>query len=351
MADSTQFHTYTEIVNQSPAWQAVLDESARQDSAIHALWQQANPQQVLFTGCGSTFYLARTAAALFQQSTGIPSQAHPASDLAFFPEITLSPKLRKVMVAISRSGETTETLRAIDSFRAHGGGPVLAITCYDDMPLAQMADFSIVAREAKEISLAQTRSFASMLVAATALALSIGSKPGDRLARLPELGSNLIQQYGGLARTLGEDPTLQRFFFLGSGLYYGLACEGMLKMKEMSLSYSEAFHFFEFRHGPMSMVDPQSLVLGLLSEQAFDREVAVLQQMRAMGARILAFSPCALPTDAADYVVPLPADVRDCERSPLYLPIMQLLAYHRAVGKGLNPDLPTNLTMVVKLDS
>ena len=171
--------------------------------------------------------------------------------------------------------------------------------------------------------------------------------PGE----LPAKGSRLIAAYHDLAARLGAAPAIQRFFFLGSGPLYGLACEAMLKMKEMSLSYSEAYHVLEFRHGPKSMVDATSLVVGLLSENAFVEECAVLADMRRLGARTLAIVPDDKADSAiADSLVTLPDDRSSISPSLVfYLPILQLLAYYRSRSKGLDPDGPRNLTAVVTL--
>ncbi|MCK4961423.1 MAG: SIS domain-containing protein, partial [Anaerolineales bacterium] len=162
----------------------------------------------------------------------------------------------------------------------------------------------------------------------------------------------LIDTYAPLASELGRDTFLQRFFFLGSGPLYGVASEAMLKMKEISLSYSEAYHFLEFRHGPKSMVDDQSVVIGLLSEQAQDHELAVMREMQDLGARtiILAESPNNKIEQAGDSVVALASGLPSGWRAPLYLPFLQLLALQRALAKGLNPDQPANLDPVVILD-
>jgi glucosamine--fructose-6-phosphate aminotransferase (isomerizing) len=147
---------------------------------------------------------------------------------------------------------------------------------------------ALIVREAQEQSIAQTRSFSSMLVLAQAWAwLLANGEHLQTLSSLPAIGDRLISENLDLAQQLGEDRGLDRFFFLGSGPQYGLACEAMLKMKEMSLSYSEAFPFMEFRHGPMSMVNDATLIVGLLSDAARDYEVAVLEEMRALGARTL----------------------------------------------------------------
>ena len=107
----------------------------------------------------------------------------------------------------------------------------------------------------------------------------------DRMPSLPETGERLIQKFEHAARQIGENLDFDRFYFLGSGIRYGLACEVNLKMKEMTLTHSEPFHFLEFRHGPMSMVNEKAVVVGLVSESNFNHEKAVLNEMQALGAR------------------------------------------------------------------
>ena len=140
-----------------------------------------------------------------------------------------------------------------------------------------------------------------------------------------------------MARALGEDGAISKFFFLGSGALYGIACEAMLKMKEMSLSYSEAYHTLEFRHGPMSMVGEDSLVIGLISPEAARPEIRALDEMADMGAAVIAIARTRVENHRH---VGLPADLPSWSMPVLYLPLLQLLAYHRAMLNGCDPDQP-----------
>lgn len=348
---ATTYHTFQEILSQPQAWRGALDEIQAQADAIRDLWQSSTRQEVILTGCGSPYYAARTAALLLQQVGGVPASAHPASELVLFPDMTIGTDHASLLVALSRSGETTETLEAIETFRARTDNPVIGITCYPDSRLARSASHTVLVRDSQEQSLAQTRSLTSMLIAAQGMIFSMAGQPlSDAFLQLPEHCSELLEHHQELGQQLGVDARFERFFFLGSGPFYGLACEAMLKMKEMSLSYSEAFHFLEFRHGPMSMVNERTLIVGLLSETALPHELAVLADMRAMGAHVLAITPVALPARQVDFQVVLSAGLSDVERGALYLPVLQLLAFHRAVRNGLDPDQPTNLTAVVNLD-
>jgi glucosamine--fructose-6-phosphate aminotransferase (isomerizing) len=197
----------------------------------------------------------------------------------------------------------------------------------------------------QEESVAQTRSFASMYVAATAFCAKMAGRRDlvNAMAKLPEVGNWVIGNYESYSKSLGENLSYNRFYFLGSGIRYGLACEVNLKMKEMTLTHSEPFHFLEFRHGPMSMVNENAVVVGMLSDANRVHEAKVLEEMEALGGTV-----ASLGEKEAD--IQFESEIPESVRSVLYLPVLQLMAFYRSLAKGLNPDRPTNLTAVVKLN-
>ena len=353
MTDQYGSHTFTEITSQPVIWNEAVAAFQQQAEALKALWTEGGYDRVLFTGCGSTHYLAVAGAALFQQFTGINSRAYPASEIALLPDFVFLPQSKPLLITISRSGETTETIQAVRVFRERTGNPVISVTCASDSTLAKQADLSFAIDAAQETSVAQTRSFASMLIVVEAIsALLAGRSDLDQLAGLSPVVARLLDEYGDLAKRLGEDPQIERFFFLGSGVLYGIANEAMLKMKEMSLSYSEAFHFLEFRHGPMSMVDEHTLLVGCVSEEAHRQETAVLRQMQQRGAHILALTESDYSAELTESinVVRLASNLPAWARPVVYLPILQLMAYYHALARGQNPDQPANLDFVISLD-
>jgi glucosamine--fructose-6-phosphate aminotransferase (isomerizing) len=342
-------HTLAEINSQPEAWADALQAFAARETELKRAWASLNPNQVVFAGCGSTYYLSQAAAWLFQGLTGVPARACPSSEIVLFGSQVLAKPHDTLLVTISRSGTTTETLIAMDRFRHLGGRAVWGITCYPDSPLAKAADLVLPAEAGQEQSIAQTRSFASMLLLAQAMAAALAGQDILPLNTLPGLGWKLLEQTAPIAQEVGTDPDVDSFFFLGSGPQYGIASEAMLKMKEMSLSHSEAFHFFEFRHGPKSMVNGRTLVVGLLSQQAHTHEEQVLDEMAALGGHTLALAT--LPgTNGGTRRIQLACSLPAWATPVLYLPPLQLLAYCRAVAKGLDPDRPRNLESVVFLD-
>lgn len=341
-------HTYREIKGQSEAWRATL-AAARRISQELAGHLRTDYSEMLFTGCGSTYYLSLTAATLWQTLCRIRARGLPASDVWLFPDSWLS-NTSCLLIAISRSGETTETLQAVKTYRSRTHGDALAITCNPTSTLALDATSVLVAGDALEKSIVQTRSFTSMLLLVQYLAGLVGRRSDylDELEQLPELGMSLMDRYEPMIRSIAGDSRFEQFVFLGSGPMYGLACEAMLKMKETSLSLSEAFHFLEFRHGPKSTVGANTLVVGLLGDTAFDQEVAVLKELQSLGASVLAIAE----SDdglTVDYSVLLNSRLGELARGGLTLPLLQLLAFYRGMAKGLDPDVPTHLNAVVKL--
>ena len=340
----TEWATLREILTQPHAWEQALQVVNRHSLELLSLWNRGDYAQIIFTGCGSTYYLSLAAAALLQELTGKPAKGVPAGELLMYPA-TAYGQGPTLLVAVSRSAETSETIRAVESFKQDRKGEVIVVTNYGERPLGAMGELTIAIPAGQEESVAQTRSFASMYVATTAMAATLTDR--DDLVRamqhLPALGERLIAKYRDLAQSAGSDLELDRFYFLGSGPRYGLACEANLKMKEMTLTHSEPFHFLEFRHGPKSMAGPGSLVVGLLSETNRSLESAVLEDVRALGARTLSLAEREADV-TFDSVLPGPT------RNVLYMPALQLMAYYRAVAKGRNPDRPRNLDAVVKLE-
>jgi glucosamine--fructose-6-phosphate aminotransferase (isomerizing) len=338
-------YTRHEILSQPETWAATLKNIQAQAGALFDFCRAGRYESVIFTGCGSTYYLSLASAALLQQVTGIPARGLPASEIWLYPRSAYVADRRTLLVAASRSGETTETLQACKSFLANARGSLLTLSCYPGKALATLGRMNLVFPEGREESVAQTRAFSTLYLATVALAALWGERRDlmAELDRLPEAGRRLLTNYDPLARDVGQDATLDRFYFLGSGPRYGLACELSLKMKEMSLSHSEPFHFMEFRHGPKAMVTPGTLIVALVSEASRLYETSVLDDMRTLGAQVLAMGESGTEVAFA-------SSVGEAARNVLYLPVAQSLAFYRSLSRGLDPDRLTNLNAVVKLD-
>jgi glutamine---fructose-6-phosphate transaminase (isomerizing) len=341
-------HMIREIRSQGDAWAAAI---AAVDAAApelgHAL--AAAAPFTLLLGAGSSYYLGVATRGAWVRR-GRDAVAAPASEALLHPE--LYPVARGgLVVGVSRSGTTTETLRALTALRASGALSV-GITTTPDAPIATAADFALVIPGAAEDSTVQTRSFSAQLVTVLALAALAGRDEPARsaLRRLPSLASGWIARAEDSVKPLAMAP--ERIYVLGTGDLWGLAMEGALKLKETSLSEAEAFQTLEFRHGPQSMVDEHALIVGLLGDDPAGAETALLREMVQLGARVLLV--CEDPADGdavpGAHVLALRSGLAPEARLPLYLPPLQLLAHHRGVGKGLDPDHPRNLRFSIELE-
>jgi glucosamine--fructose-6-phosphate aminotransferase (isomerizing) len=336
--------TDAEIHSQPDAWRDTLQVLRRHHMELRTMVQQGGYEQVIFTGCGSPYYLGVAAAATLQRVVGVAAAAIPASEIWLNPT-SVVPAGRRLLVALSRSGETTETLRAVARWRDESMGDVLTLSAYPEATLPTLGTLNVLFPAAQEESMAQTRAFTVLHLASVALgALWMDNKAlWEELQQLPDALARILGRYDEQLTALGGDLALERFYFLGSGLRYGLACEASLKMKEMTLSHSEPFHVLEYRHGPKSMVNDATLVMNFRSPVLGTHEEAVLAEVRAMGGRTLTAgeSGCDISFDSG---------LGEVAASVLCLPAAQLVALARARAKGLDPDSPANLSPFVLLD-
>jgi glucosamine--fructose-6-phosphate aminotransferase (isomerizing) len=334
-------HTQREILSQPECWAATLDVVAGLAPQLSELWAQGAFDTVLFTGCGSTYYLSLAAAHVLAQLTGVAARGVPASELLLYPAAVVPARGRTLLVAVSRSGTTSETVAAVQAFLRQGRGQLLVLTCYPASELAQLGALTVPLPHAQEESVAQTRSFSSLYLATVALAAlwAQDNELATALRQLPAAGRRLLETSLGLVERLD----FARCYLLGSGAQYGLACELSLKLKEISLALSEPFHALEFRHGPKSMVSPETLVIGLLGGRTGVHERQVLAEMAELGAQILTIGD-----QEAD--IAFAAGLPELARGVLYLPAVQWLACARALAHNLDPDRPHNLDAVVQLE-
>ncbi|MEA3408438.1 MAG: SIS domain-containing protein [Chloroflexota bacterium] len=324
---------------------------AKKEEAL-SMVERAAEEGILFMGCGSTHYLAQFSARYFQRATGLSCQSSPSSEVFLNPDTLLREGQKPLAVALSRSGRTSETIQAVQEMRGRGS-EALAISCYQDTGLASAASTTISIPEAQEKSFAQTGSFGAMLVAVQTLAALTANDDVllQEIDSLPSQAEDLIARAKPMAKKVGANERYKRISYLGSGPLYGLANEGTIKMKEMSLSLAEAYHFMEFRHGPMSLLDEEHLVVGLVSERTQDYELAVLRDLRERGGSIVVIANENQGlSQAFDTVFALNSSLSERARPVLYLPFLQLMAYYRAMGRGLDPDRPRNVSMAIRLE-
>jgi glutamine---fructose-6-phosphate transaminase (isomerizing) len=345
-------HTIAEILSEPRAWTqclAALEATGQLRGLSGKLPKNA---EWVFVGCGSSFYLAQIAAATWSILTGGPSRAIPASEILLFPKI-LPGFCQPVL--ISRSGQTSEVVDVARFFEQELEIHTLAVTCGNGTALAANSSEVIQLLQADEKSTVMTRSFTSMLLALQALAAEragrhdfmtgLRSLPAQMEARLPQVERTI--------RSLVNSGAFADYVFLGQGPFFGVAQESMLKVKEMSCSYAQAFHTLEFRHGPKAIVSAETLVTFFISESGFVAESAVLEEIKGLGAVTLVVTNTANAAirKSADYLIELSLEAPEAARPVAAVIAGQLLGFHTGIRKGFDPDQPRHLTRVVMLDS
>lgn len=320
-------------------WQQTITSFEGQIAPVLEFCRSFAPDKIILTGCGSTYYLSLMGSWLLQQATGISAAAYPAAELMMFPDRYFTGDDDTLLITVSRSGVTRETITAAQLFRQNGQGKTMTITCHSESPLAQEADAVLSIDAAREESPVQTRSFTSMTLMLQLLAKAWGEMNADTLKQLPALVNQVLQQTEPLADELGAASQVQKFVFLGSGLLYGLACEAMLKTAEMVLVPAVAFHTLEFRHGPRYAVDDQTLVVALLDDATYDEDIHALADAKHFGATVVAITDDAAGgVPSADHVIQLKSGLAVEDRLLLYLPFIQMLGAKQAVNRGYDPD-------------
>jgi glucosamine--fructose-6-phosphate aminotransferase (isomerizing) len=345
-------HTISEILSQPACWNTCLEKLAASAELRQAVMLSRPDGEWVFVGCGTSYYLAQAAAATFN-CLGLPAVAVTASDLALYPALTLHAGRIYIPVVISRSGRTSEAVRAAQMLEKDYNLRTIAITCAEGQPLESACSVTLKLVDADEQSTVMTRSFTSMLLGLQYLAATVSSNSDfiEALTQLPHLVEPLLKSVPQSLRSFAESRSFSDFVFLAQGPLFGIASESMLKVTESSCSYAQVFHSLEFRHGPKSIASPDTLITFFISETSYAAEVELLEEMKALGAAtmVVANRVDARARAAADFAIELGLGSPEYARPVAFAIWGQLYGVYYGLKKGLNPDAPKNLTRVVEL--
>lgn len=342
--------TYREIYLQPESFEAV-NASLRDICGVLDQVFAESFDELIFTGCGTSMYLAQSAAHAFSACNAVPAKAMCCSELYYFPEAFV--KDRKVLVLpITRKSYTTEVRMAIDKVRSYPGVKTLAITC--DEGSAAYNDHVLLSPETGEDSVIMTRSFTSMLYLAVVMALYVGGRKEEisAMAGYGDSARDALKRMDALAeKIIGEHSHLNLYITLGQGVYYGVANECMNKIKEMGISNSEAYYSLEYRHGPMSLADENTLIVFLCHPDTAKEDKKLLAEMKGYGAVTVAIGNTASSDmREADYCLDLPYGYHDLQNAALIGFIGQFIGYYIARQKGIDADHPRHLSQAIVIE-
>ena len=346
-------HTLSEILSQPQTWRKCLAKLST-SSELQSAARMARPgAEWAFIGCGTSYYLAIAAASAFN-ALGLAARAIPASEILLYPSLTLAARRDFVPVVISRSGRTSEAVRAARQLERQHNVRTIAITCAAGEPLEEECSLTLQLLDADEKSMVMTRSFTTMLLSLQYLAATVLGNVGFQrsLTELPLQVEPLFERFPEQLQQFVNARDFEDCVFLAQGPLFGVASECMLKVTEASCTYAQVFHSLEFRHGPKSIVSPKTLLTSLVSESSYDAEIELVEEMKALGATtmIVANQIDDRARQVADIVLELGLAVPEYARPAAYTPWGQLFGVYTGLKKGLNPDAPKNLSRVVVLD-
>ncbi|MBI1731765.1 MAG: glutamine--fructose-6-phosphate transaminase (isomerizing) [Gammaproteobacteria bacterium] len=314
-------------------------------------------RNVHFVGCGTSFHAGLLGRYWVELLAGVPCAVEVASE---FRHRTLVVPPDTLLVAISQSGETADTLGALRLARNYLG--TLAICNVPDSALTRAADCTLHTRAGREIGVASTKAYITQLTALLLLALLMGRQRGLD----PAVQAELVGQLAALPSRIEQVLALNARFeslaagfaqkhhalFLGRGSMLPVAMEGALKLKEISYIHAEAYPAGELKHGPLALVDEDMPVVAVAPNNILlDKLLSNLHEVRARGGELFVFADqdCNLRTAPGMRVIQLPRS-HDVLAPIVYTVPLQLLAYHVAVLKGADVDQPRNLAKSVTVE-
>ncbi len=319
----------------------------------------ASINRVVSVACGTSYYSALVGKFYLEKLARVAVEVEYGSEYRYRDPL-LTPGT--AVLAITQSGETVDTLAAMEHARANGS-TVWSIVNSIGSQAMRLADGFIPMNVGPEIGVASTKTFTASIVDQYLLALTLGEARGvltaalrrqyvEDLARLPDILGRVIQLDDEIRLLSGSLYGFRDFLFLGRGIQYPIALEGALKLKEISYIHAEGYPAGEMKHGPIALIDADMPVVAIaLQDALYDKMISQIEQVRARGGRVIAIATEGDATIAskADHVLYLPA----CP--PLLSPVMtvlpmQLLAYHIAVWRGTDVDQPRNLAKSVTVE-
>ena len=316
-------------------------------------------QRVLFVACGTAYHAAMLGRTMVERLAGLPAEADLGSEFRY-RDAVVGPET--LVVAVSQSGETADTLGAVKAARLKGC-PILAITNVVGSALAREATGTLYMHAGPEIGVASTKAFSAMIVATYLLGLWLGRQRDTitaedvrkrirDLVEIPRLVEQTLELDARVAELSRHLASASDFLYLGRGLQYPIALEGALKLKEISYIHAEGYAGGEMKHGPIALItDGLPVVAVAPRDGSYERMLGNVEEVRAREGLVIAVVQAgdrAVASKAAHVLeVPPCADLL----TPLLTVIpLQLLAYHIAVRRGCDVDQPRNLAKSVTVE-
>ena len=319
----------------------------------------AKTERVIIIGMGTSLHAAAVGARMFEALAQVPAQAENASEFRYRDPV-ISPAT--LVISVSQSGETVDTLAAMEEAKSRGAG-LIAVTNNEFSQAAVLADATLDIRAGAEIGVASTKCLTNSILALYLVASYMGRARGlisggqvtqmvDDLARLPSLISRALETDNAVREIARRLYKTNNYLYLGRGISYPVAMEGALKLKEISYCHAEGYQAGEMKHGPIALIDEDMPVVALaLRDRLYPKMLGNIEEVKARDGKVIAIATegdedIAARADHVIHVPPAPELL-----SPLVSVIpLQLFAYHVAVTRGCDVDQPRNLAKSVTVE-
>ena len=316
-------------------------------------------QQIYIVACGSAYHVGVAAQYVIEELAQIPVRVELASEFRY-RRMLFAPN--SLVIIVSQSGETADSLAALREAKAHGI-KTLAIVNVVGSTIAREADHVFYTLAGPEIAVATTKAYSTQLIASYILSIEFARARGmideDRAAELiaelqtiPDKIEKLLEDKERIQWFAAKQMNAQNMFFIGRGIDYAVSLEGSLKMKEISYIHSEAYAAGELKHGTISLIEPGTLVIGVLTQQdLYEKTVSNMVECKSRGAYLMALTTYGNYSieDCAEFVIYIPKTDPLFAASLAVIPL-QLMGYYVSVAKGLDVDKPRNLAKSVTVE-
>jgi glutamine---fructose-6-phosphate transaminase (isomerizing) len=318
-----------------------------------------NAKRIIIIGCGTSWHAGLVGEYLFEDLARIPTEVEYASEFRY-----RNPVINEddVVIAISQSGETADTLAAIELAKAKGA-TIFGICNVVGSSIPRLTHAGSYTHAGPEIGVASTKAFTAQVTVLTMMALSIARKKGSlpesryqsiaiELSKIPEKVTEVLKSNDLIKQIAEEYMDVHNFLYLGRGFNFPVALEGALKLKEISYIHAEGYPAAEMKHGPIALIDENMPVVVVANNlNAHDKIVSNIQEIKARKGRIIAIisEHDTVIEGMAEHVIRIP-ETEDALTPLLSVIPLQLLAYHIAVLLGKNVDQPRNLAKSVTVE-
>jgi glutamine---fructose-6-phosphate transaminase (isomerizing) len=313
-------------------------------------------RQVKFLGCGSAYYAGQMGAVLVEELARIPSDAEPASEFRYRNPVVDPDTL---YVAVSQSGETLDTLMAVQELRRKGGQVIGAVNVVGSA-IGRECGSGVFLHAGPEIAVASTKALTNMAASFAMLALLLGrvrdlsAASGQRivtgLRALPGQMEAILADEEQIAEIARRFAAAEHMFFIGRVRGWPVAREGAQKLKEISYVHAEAYQAAELKHGPLALINASMpSVVVVPDDELLSKNISTIEQIKARGGPVVAITSAELPASLADAVIRVPRGEPELEPLLFNVPL-QMLAYHIAAKLGRDIDKPRNLAKSVTVE-